>query len=206
MGCRAPQTLQPGARFGHISRRSPWPWPSRVSGRRSRPSLSCPRPPSAEWTSVHWSGGRPVSKRPVSRRPVRSGCPDGHASSVRVRCIGTVRTALDPGVGRCGGVAHPWRIGFEVSRWSASGLVVAPRVVAARIGPGGEEMVVRWPCVARMGRRHTWPPLRLRTGSGAWPTLGAGSSARVPVGWLGSTRRSGCSQVPSRCVLGRWPA
>jgi hypothetical protein len=39
---------------------------------------------------------------------VRSGCPDGHASSVRVRCIGTVRTALDPGVRRCGGVAHPW--------------------------------------------------------------------------------------------------
>jgi anti-sigma factor RsiW len=46
----------------------------------------------------------------------------------------------------------------------------------------------------------------------AWPTReppgrqGSRSSARVLVGWLGSTRTSRCSPGPRRCVLGRLPA
>src|SRR5213078_2759209 len=73
-------------------------------------------------------------------------------------------------------------------------------VVAARIGPGGEGLVVRWPWVAR-----TWvdgrpgPPLRMRTGCAAlaaWPSMGAGSRARVPVGWLGARDGTGAPKSP----------
>jgi hypothetical protein len=87
----------------------------------------------------------------------------------------------------CVGAAGPptsGRIGFDVSLWSASGWVVA-----ARIGPGGEGMVVRWQCVARTrvdGRPG--PPQRMRTGWGAafaaWPTKGAGPAPGCrSVGW-----------------------
>jgi hypothetical protein len=110
------------------------------------------------------------------------------ALSARRWILGCVAAAGQPILGRIGWVCR----GGPRAAWSS-----LPESSLPESGLAGEEMVVRWPCVARMGRWHTWPPLRLRTGCGAWPTLGAGSSARVPVGWLGSTRRSRCSQSPA---------
>jgi hypothetical protein len=96
---------------------------------------------------------------------------------------------------RCAGPAV-WRTGLDVSLWSVSGLVVA-----TRIGPGGDGMVERWPCVA--GTRvdgRPGPPLGMRTGCGAalaaWPTREL--VQRQDAGRLaGEQGRSRCSQIPA---------
>ena len=165
------------AGFGPANRRSPWPSPSGLSGRRTRRWSPCPRPLSAGRTSVHWSGGRPVSTRPVSTRPVRSGCPDGHASGVRGLCVravppGWILESVRRGSSRLGASS-------ATCRWVASGLVFA-----AESGPGGEG----WSCVgsawlargsaADLGRRSACAQAAAPCSPPGRP--GSESSARVP--------------------------
>jgi hypothetical protein len=123
-----------------------------MPGRRTRHSSPCPRPLSAGRTSVQWSGGRLVSTRPVSTRPARSGCPDGHASGVRGRGVRAVRTALDPGMRRCGGVAHVWA--HRVRRVAVVGERLGRRCPnRAWRGGDGCALAVRG---SHEGRRETW--------------------------------------------------
>jgi hypothetical protein len=103
------------------------------------------RTSSVQATGVHATGVIQVSGQTAVRcpRPLRPRCPDRAGSRTSVPRTG-----------------HVWRTGFDVSLWSPSGLVVA-----ARIGPGWEGMVERWPCAARTRVDGTpGPPLRRRTG------------------------------------------
>jgi hypothetical protein len=199
IGCRAPQTLQP-ERGWAAQPAPPSSWPSRMSGRRPRrSSLSppCGRPSTwSRWTSsvqatgVHPTGVIQVSGQPGVRCPwpLRPRCPDGAGS----------RTSVPRDRPR-------WRTGFDVSRWSE-------RLGRRRPNPAWRgRMVDRWQCLAgHECRRQTWAAAsrshRLRRRARRLADQGSWSSARVPVGWLGSTRGSRCSQVPRRCVLGRLPA
>jgi hypothetical protein len=136
-------------------------------------------------TGVHATGVIRVSGQTDVRcpRPLQPRCPHRAGS----------------GIHGCGGTGHGWCTGFDVSLWSVSGLVVV-----ARIGPGGDGMVERWPCAAgTMVDARPGPPLGMHTGCGAafaaWPTKEL-VQRQVPVGWRGSTGRSRCAQVPRRCV------
>jgi hypothetical protein len=124
---------------------------------------------------------------------------DGHASGVRGRC-----NRAGSGIHRCGGTGHGWCTGFDGSLWSVSGLVVA-----ARIGPGGQKMVERWPCVARtrvdarLGAASQASRLRRR----ARRLADQGSWSRARCRSVGGG--AGEEQVlpsPRRCVLGGLPA
>jgi hypothetical protein len=177
---------------GPAQRRWPWPWPSRMSGRRTRHwspvRVRCP--PGGRLSTG--SGGRPVSTRPVSTRPARSWCPDGHppVTVAPASALSAPRWIL-----ACVGAAGPptsGRVGCDMSRWSASGRVVAARIAAWR-GRDGRGFGCAW---LRQGRRQTG---RL-PGSAAAPAsrsrradMGA-VQRRVPIGWLG-TSRSSCSHV-----------
>lgn len=206
IGCRAPQTLQPerGLRRPAGGRR-----------RRGRQDVRTPATPSvalfasavrhADRRPSNGSSGRPVCPRVRCPR-VRCDAVSGQtrASGVRGRCSRAVRTALDPGTRRCRGTGQVGRTEFDVSPWSASGVVVA-----ARIGPGGEREVVRR---AARGwyewRRQPGPPRRTRTGWGAalaaWATKGAGPASGA--GRVGAREGAGAHTSPRRCVLGRLPA
>jgi hypothetical protein len=159
----------------------PVPWPSRMSGRRTRHwspvRVRCP--PGGRLSTG--SGGRPVSTRPVSTRPARSWCPDGHASGDRGPGVRAVRTALDPGMRRCGGAAHVWarrvRYVAVVGQW----LVVAARIGAWR-GRDGRGFGCAW---LRQGRRQTGR----RYGSAA------AAASRSPPGRHGSWSSAGCRSV-----------
>jgi hypothetical protein len=206
IGCRAPQTLQPerglaaqpaaAAIVAVEDVRTPATPFVALSAVRTSVRL-------VERTSgVQATGVIQVSGQTGVRTDRR---PDRRASGVRGLCVRAVRTALDPG-GRCRGTAQVWRTGFDVSLWSASGLVVA-----ARIRPGWEEMVERWQCVA--GTRvdgRPGPPPRMRTGCGAalaaWPTKGAGPAPGCrSVGW-GAREGAGAHESPAGMPLGRLPA
>jgi hypothetical protein len=182
------------ARFAPPSRRPPPSWPSRMSGHRPRRPSLCPHPLSAMRTDV----------RPTGRADVR--CPRDRCP--RDRCDAGVRTDRRPvsaaaaaalsaprwfpeRVGAAG-TATLGAAGCDVSPWSVSGLVVA-----ARIGPGGEGMVVRRQCVAgTSGDGRPGPTLRTRRGWGAalvaWATKDAGpapGAGRV-AGGTGRSRRA----------------
>jgi hypothetical protein len=142
MGCRAPQMRQPERGLGQPSRQSPWPWPwpSRMSGRRTRHSspvrVRCP-------PGGRLSIGRADVRCPRDRRDpgVRTDTPPVSAASASA--LSTPRWILE-----CVGAAGPptsGRIGFDVS--------LCPRAVGSSLPnrPGGEGMVVGWPCVARTG-------------------------------------------------------
>ena len=199
MDGRAPPTRQPERGWA-----SPAPVPMAVEDVRTpdTPLVACPRPLSAGRTSVHWGGADVRCPRDRRDPGVRTDTPP--VTVAPASALSAPRWIL-----ACVGAAGPptsGRIGFDVSLWSASGWVVA-----ARIGPGGEGMVVRWQCVARTrvdGRPG--PPQRMRTGWGRrvrrLADQGSWSSARVPVGGAGNTRRSRCSQVPRLCVLSKLPA
>ena len=178
---------------GPAQRRWPWPWPSRMSGRRTRHwspvRVRCP--PGGRLSTG--SGGRPVSTRPVSTRPARSWCPDGHASGDRGPGVRAVRTALDPGMRRCGGAAHVWarrvRYVAVVGEWLGRR--------CPELGSGGEGMVVgsAVPGSDRVDGRPAacMDPRRLRRRARRRADMGA-VQRRVPVGWWG-TSRSSCSHV-----------
>jgi hypothetical protein len=182
-----------------------------MSGRRTRHWSRCPGPLSAGRTSVHWSGGRPVSTRPVSTRPVstrpaRSWCPDRHACGDRGRGgVGAVRTALDPGMRRCGGAAHLWAHRGARCRWDR-------RVAGSslpELGPGGEGMVVGSAVRGSpKGRRQTGPSIGSAEAT-AWRSPPGRPwelvQRRMPVGWLGARAGAAAPTSPRRCVLDRSP-
>jgi hypothetical protein len=194
---KRPQTLRPGR--GLAAQRV-------VAGREDV------RTPTMPVVALSASSVRRADVRPIGRADVR--CP--RVRCPRDRCHPGVRTdgpsvsaALQP---RCPDRAGPWngsvrravpvgRNGFDVPR--------GPRAAwsPARIGPDGKG----WCWVGRgwLGQGSTAdrrPPHRTPTGWGAASPpgrQGSWSSARVLVGWLGSTRTSRCSPVPCGCVLGR---
>jgi hypothetical protein len=189
---------------GEVWPPSGWSPVARMSGRRPRRWSPCPRALSAVRTSEsNRSSGRPVSTRPVSTRPVPCRC---------VRTDGSpVSAALQP---RCPNRAGPWNgsVGGPppLGQWVRRVAVVRGR--RGRLPAWGLKggMVLRWPWVARTRvDGGSGPPYRTRTGcGGASPPgrRGSWSSARVLVGWLGSTRTSGCSPVPPQVHLGRLSA
>ena len=195
MGGQAPRPCHPG---------EIWPPQRVVAGRERCPDTGhagrrpvrvlcppCGRPSNR-------SSGRPVSTRPVSTRPVPSRCPDGWASGVcgsaaalsapRWPWNGSVRRAVP-----LGAMASTCRRGPRAA-WSSARMGLKGRDGAA-VAVGGSQEVDDRPEPAA-SHAHRLPPGR----QGSWP------SARVPVGWLGSTRRAGAHQSPHRCVLGRLPA
>lgn len=123
------------------------------------------------------SGGRPVSTRPVSRRPARSGCPDRRPSGDRGPGVRAVRTALDPGMRRCGGAAH-------VRARRVRYLAVVGEWLGRRC-PNGRLAGKGWPwlrpCLAPTGSTADRPPVWIRGGCGvalaAGPTTGSWSNA-----------------------------
>jgi hypothetical protein len=114
-------------------------------------------------SGVHASGVQAtVSRRPVSTQPVRSGCPDGHPSGVRGRCIQAVRTALDPEYVAAAGQATFGAPGSTCHR--------GPRAAWSSLPGSGlaGRMVERWQCVARTSvDARPGPPLGMRAGCGA---------------------------------------
>jgi hypothetical protein len=121
-------------------------------------------------------------------QPLQPRCPDRAGSGIR-RCGGTGHIGAPGWTCRCG----------RCAAWSSlpeSGLA----------GRDGRTLAVRG---SHEGRRPTWTATwyayRLRRRARCSATMGAGP-APVPVGWRGSRGRSGCSQVPRRCGLGRVPA
>jgi hypothetical protein len=171
----------------------PWPWPSRMSGRRPRHwspvRVRCP--PGGRLSTG--SGGRPVSTRPVSTRPARSWCPDGHASGDRgpASALSAPRWIL-----ACVGAVGPptsGRVGCDMSRWSASGWVVA----APNWGLAGKGWSWVRLCLAPTGSTADRPPVWIRGGCGvalaAGPTWELSSAGCRSVG--GGTSKSSCSHV-----------
>jgi hypothetical protein len=164
MGCRAPQTRQPERGLGRPA-----------GGRRDR--RGCPDAGHAARRSVRRADVRPMVGRTSDvHAPVRSGV----SGRTRVRCPRPLRPRCPHRAGSWHAsvrrAAHVGHTGFDVSRWSASGMVVA-----ARIGPGGKGLVVGWQGMARTSvEGRPGPPLRMRTGCGvalaARPTKGAGPS------------------------------
>jgi hypothetical protein len=141
--------------------------------------------------------------RPVSTRPARSWCPDGHASGDRGPGVRAVRTALDPGMRRCGGAAHVW----------------ARRVRSvAVVGEWLGRRCPNWGLAGRDGRGFGWAwlrqvdgrpaagmdPRRLRCRARRWAT-GELVQRRVPVAWLGARAGAAAHTSPCRCVLDRLP-
>jgi hypothetical protein len=114
-------------------------------------------------------------------RPARSRCPDGHASGHRgpASALSAPRWIL-----ACVGAAGPptsGRVGCDMSRWSASGWVVAARIGAWR-GRDGRGFGCAW---LRQGRRQTGR----RYGSAA------AAASRSPPGRHGSWSSAGCRSV-----------
>jgi len=174
------------------------------------PLVACPRPLSAGRTSVHWVGRTSgvqrdrCPTRPVSTRPARSWCPDGHASGDRGPGVRAVRTALDPGMRRCGGAAHvrARRVRYVavVGEWLGRR--------CPELGSGGEGMVVgsAVPGSDRVDGRPAACPVWIRGGCGV--ALAAGPTwelvqRRVSVGWLGARAGAAAHTSPCRCVLDR---
>jgi hypothetical protein len=193
-------------RFAPPSRRPPSSWPSKMSGRRPRRSSLGPVlcPPSAR--PSNWSGGRPVSRRPVSTtgafrgvrtdtRPVSAAAASAlSAPRWILECVGAAGqpTFGTAGSTCCCGLRAAW------SSLPESGL--AGRDGRASPVHGWHECLRQtWAAAAshaqRLGRRA-----RRLADQGSW------SSARCRSVGRGSTRRSRCSHVPRRCVLGRLPA
>jgi hypothetical protein len=190
------------ARVGSSGRRSPSSWPSRMSGRRPRRSPLGPRPLSAVRTSVqlvgrtsgvqapgvHATGAIRVSGQTGvwCPRPLHPSCPHRAGS----------------GIHRCGGAGHVERTRLDVSLWSVSGLLIV-----ARIGPGGEGMVQRWQCVARMSvEGRAGPPLTqppgMRAGSGAELAAWRPRELTRRQSAGGARKEQVLTKLPRRCVLG----
>jgi hypothetical protein len=210
IGCRAPQTLQSERGLGRPAgaavvvavedaRTPATPFVALSAVRTSVHLVAWTA--GVQATGVHATGVIPVSGQPGVRTARR---PDSQASGVCGRCVRAVRTALDPGR-RCRGTGH---VGGPGSTCRGG----PERLGRRRPNPAWRgQMVERWQCLAgHECRRQTWAAAsqshRLRCRARRLADQESWSSARVPVGWLGSTRGSRCSQVPRRCVLGRLPA
>lgn len=182
----------------------PWPWPSRMSGRRTR-----------HWSRLSASAVRRADVCPLGRADVR--CP-------RDRCP---RDRRDPGVRTdtppvtvapasalsaqrwilaCVGAVGPptsGRVGCDMSRWSASGWVVA----APNWGLAGKGWSWVRLCLAPTGSTADRPPVWIRGGCGvalaAGPTWELSSAGCRSVGGAGAGAAAHTS--PCRCVLDRLP-
>jgi hypothetical protein len=197
MGCRAPQTLQPERGL-----RRP------AGGRRRRGRPGCPDTGHAVRRSVRRRCPL-CGQTSVQRAGRTSGV---HTTGVHDRCDAGVRTDRRPvsaalaaalsaprwileGVGAAG----PATLAHRVRRVAVVG-EVSGLVVAARIGPGGEGMVVRR---AARGwhewRRQTWAAAlhaqRLGRRACRLGDQGSWSSARCRSGGRGSTGRSRYAHV-----------
>jgi hypothetical protein len=146
--------------------------------------------------------GRPSDRssgRPVSTRPVPSRCPDGRASGVRgsAAALSAPRWPLE----WLGAAGRPrWAQWVRRAAVVRGGVVARPRTgltgrdgAALAVG-GSHEGRLTW---AAASHAH-----RLRRRPAALPTREP-SSARVPIGWLGSTRTSMCSPVPPQMRPGQ---
>ena len=199
-GCRAPQTRQPErALAAHPA--VAVVVPSRMSGRLPRRSSLCSRPLSAMRTDV-----RPTGRVDVRCPRVRCPC----AWCPHDRCDPGVRTDTRPVSAAAATALDPEYIGAAgrprlVHRVRRVAVVGERLVVAARIGPGGQKMVERWPCVARtrvdarLGAASQASRLRRR----ARRLADQGSWSRARCRSVGGG--AGEEQVlpsPRRCVLG----
>jgi hypothetical protein len=107
----------------------------------------------------------------------------------------------------CVGAAGPptsGRVGCDMSRWLASGWVVA----APNWGLAGKGWSWVRLCLAPTGSTADRPPVWIRGGCGV--ALAAGPTwelvqRRVPVGWLGARAGAAAHMSPCRCVLDRLP-
>jgi hypothetical protein len=158
---------------------TPFVVPSASSVRRADVRPLVGRASGVHATGVHATGVHATGAIRVSGR-------------TRVRCIGTVRTALDPRMRRCGGAAHPWASGWRCRGGRRAAWSSLPESGLA--GKGWSFVGCAW---LAWGDGRPGPPLRLRTGCGAWPTMGAGSSARVPVGGWGAREGAGAPKSPA---------
>ncbi len=146
------------------------------------PLVACPRPLSAGRTSVHWVGrtsGVQRDRCPRDRRDpgVRTDTPP--VTVAPASALSAPRWIL-----ACVGAAGPptsGRVGCDISRWSASGWVVAARIGAWR-GRDGRGFGCAW---LRQGRRQT--------GRRYGPAAAAAS--RSPPGRHGSWSNAGCRSV-----------
>jgi hypothetical protein len=197
IGCRAPQTLQPQRGSGR---------PAGAAVVVAVEDVRTPATPfvalSAVRTSVHlvaWTSGVQasgvqatgviqVSGQPGVRCPwpLRPRCPDRAAS----------RTSVPQDRPRLADRGSTCRCGPRAA-WSSlpeSGLA----------GTDGRTLAVRG---RHECRRQTWAAAsqshRLQRRARRLADQGSWSSARVPVGWLGSTARSRCSQVSPHMRLGQ---
>ena len=178
------------ARSGPPSRPSRSSWPPRVSERRPRRSSPCPRPLSAMRTSVqpvgrtsgvqatgvHASGVIPGVR--TARRPVSA------AAAAVLSASRWIPDAAAVGQAACGAPM------FDVSPWSASGLVVA-----ARTGPGGKDGRTLAVGGSHECRRQTWAAAsqahrRRRHAHRAGRSTQL-DQRQVPVGWLGEQEGAG---------------
>jgi hypothetical protein len=202
MGDQAPQTLRPG----EVWPPSGWSPVARMSGRRPRRSSPCPRPLSAvrmsvqsvtRTSGVHASG---VHASGVHASGVHASGAIQVSGRTGLRCprlcSRVIRTALDPGMARCGGPSPLGAMGSRCRR--------GPRAAwsPARMGPDGKG----WCWVGRgwlargspadLGRRiarrpqAAAPPGRLAD-KGAGPAPGCRS-----VGW-GAREHPGAHQSPA---------
>ena len=168
------------------------------------PLVACPRPLSAGGTSVHWVGrtsGVQRDRCPCDRRDpgVRTDTPP--VTVAPASALSAQRWIL-----ACVGAAGPptsGRVGCDMSRWSASGWVVAARIGVWRGGmvvgsavPGSDRVDGR--PAACMDPRRLRRRARRRADMGAGPAQGAGRLA-------GGTSRSSCSHVALQVVLDRLP-
>jgi hypothetical protein len=183
------------AGLGQPSRR--WPWPSRMSGRRTRHwspvRVRCP--PGGRLSTG--SGGRPVSNATGVQRDRRD--PGVRTDTPPVTVAPASALSAPRWILACVGAAGPptsGRVGCDMSRWSASGWSSLPE-----LGPGGEGMVVGSAVpgsdrvdgrpAAGMDPRRLRRRARRRADMGAGPAQGAGRLA-------GGTSRSSCSHVAVR--------
>jgi hypothetical protein len=169
------------------------------------PLVACPRPLSAGRTSVHWVGrtsGVQRDRCPRDRRDpgVRTDTPP--VTVAPASALSAPRWIL-----ACVGAAGPptsGRVGCDISRWSASGWVVA----APNWGLAGKGWSWVRLCLAPTGSTADRPPVWIRGGCGV--ALAAGPTwelveRRVPVGWLGARAGAAAHTLPCRCVLDRLP-
>jgi hypothetical protein len=174
MGRRAPQMLQP------------------ERGLATQPAVEGVRTPATLFVALTASSVRRADVRPqVGRvsgrahvrcpRPVHLCCP--HRAGSPSASLRRSSPSWAHWVGRVAVVCERFGRRCPNRAWRRRGW---SRVGRAWLTPGS---------TADLGRRS--PCAGWGAALAAWPTMGAGSSVRVPAGWLGSTRRSRCSQVPA---------
>jgi hypothetical protein len=166
------------------------------------PLVACPRPLSAGRTSVHWVGrtsGVQRDRCPRDRCPRDRRDPGVRTDTPPVTVAPASALSAQRWILACVGAAGPptsGRVGCDMSRWSASGWVVA----APNWGLAGKGWSWVRLCLAPTGSTADRPPVWIRGGCGV--ALGAGPTwelvqRRVPVGWLGHEQEQLLTRRPA---------